>query len=459
MVYLYNQSTFKTKGNSLPVFVIFATIIPFHMKKLIALSLLITLVIAFACKKDENTPISATGDYVVFAWNDLGMHCLNPSYDELVILPPYNTVNVQVMKRGNPPAIVTSGVTVEYSLVNNTTSSNKRSYGGFWTNFTALFGGAAPTNDIGLTGNGLSGIMTLKGDHYTAEGMPVVPVDDAGTWSPFQVIEVKVKDGNGNVLATTRATVPTSDEINCAKCHSGGGGSTFSNILQKHDDKLGTGLMSEKPVLCAKCHGSPALGTTGPGTSGKYLSEAIHSFHSDKGAACYDCHPGTTTMCSRSLAHMGTNSDGNCTTCHGDMANVASTIGSGARVPWVNEPKCSACHADVTGVDTGDGLYRNSKGHGNVMCSACHGSPHAMFPSRVTSDNYQPNQYQGSKIKTIGSCGVCHDNSRGEGSGGEFTEVHGGSSPENKNACHVCHTAITSTTSSWPHAYTWKNSN
>ena len=26
-------------------------------------------------------PAAAPGDYVVLAWNDLGMHCLNPSYD------------------------------------------------------------------------------------------------------------------------------------------------------------------------------------------------------------------------------------------------------------------------------------------------------------------------------------------------------------------------------------------
>jgi hypothetical protein len=65
----------------------------------------------------------------------------------------------------------------------------------------------------------------------------------------------------------------------------------------------------------------------------------------------------------------------------------------------------------------------------------------------------------GIKIKTIGSCGVCHNNSRGAGSGGEFKSTHGGANPEKKNACHVCHTAVSNNTDSWPHAYTWKNSN
>ena len=412
-----------------------------------------------ACQKDDGTTVPiANSDYVVFAWNDLGMHCLNPTYDELVILPPYNTVNAQVVKRGNPPQIVTTGITLEYSLVNNSYSFGKRQYGGFWTYFTDLFGGTAPAKDIGLTGTALSGNMTLKTDHFTAEGMPVVPVNDAGTWDPYQVIDIQVKDGSGNLLATTQATVPTSDEINCAKCHSGGTSSVFTNILQAHDDKEGTSLVSQKPVLCADCHGSPALGTSGPGTSGKYLSQALHGSHASRSAACYDCHPGSTTKCSRSLAHMGTAGDGNCTTCHGDMAQVASSISSG-RIPWQTEPKCATCHDATDGVDTQTALYRNSSGHGNLYCSACHGSPHAMYPSREAKDNYQPNQYMGSTIKTIGSCGVCHDDSRGEGVGGEFAEVHGGTNPEAQNACHVCHTAISTNTAAWPHSYTWRNTN
>jgi hypothetical protein len=427
--------------------------------KISLLMLLAGILLIFSCEKDENTNIPAAGgDYVVFAWNNLGMHCLNPTYDELVILPPYNTVEVQVIKRGDPPQIITSGVTVDYSMVNNTSSYGKREYGGFWTYFTDLFGGTAPAHDIGLTGTGLAGTMTVSADHFVAEGMPVVPVNDAGTWDPFQVIDIKVKDGSGNVLVTTQATVPTSDEINCAKCHTEGAGSVFTNILTAHDIAHGTDLVNSKPVLCASCHGSPALGTNGPGTSGKYLSQAIHGYHASKDASCYDCHPGNTTKCSRSNAHMGTTGDGNCTTCHGDMANVASTIDNG-RVPWVTEPKCVTCHTDVTGVDTQNALYRNSTGHGNVYCTACHGSPHAMYPSREAKDNYQPEHYQGSKIKSIGSCGVCHDNSRGEGSGGEFNEAHGGTNPEKKNACHVCHTAISDNTADWPHSYTWKNSN
>lgn len=415
------------------------------------------ILIGISCSKDDDVPEVDTA-YAVFAWNDLGMHCLNPTYNELVILPPYNTVNVQVVRKGNPPQVVTSGLTVEYNILNNTSSVGKREYGGFWTHFTALFGGTKPANDIGLTGTGLAGTMKPKSDHFSAEGMPVVPVNDAGTWDPYQVIEVKVKDGSGNLLATTRATVPVSDEIDCAKCHSGGTSTAFTNILKAHDEEENTTLVSLKPVLCAKCHGSPALGTTGPGSSGKYFSQAIHGSHATRGASCYDCHPGNTTKCSRSSAHMGASGTGNCVQCHGDMANVALSIKSG-RVPWVSEPGCATCHSGVTGVATNATLYRNATGHGNLYCTACHGSPHAMYPSAEAKDNFQPDQYQGSKIKSIGSCGVCHKDSRGEDDPEEFMEKHGGTKPDKKTSCHVCHTAVSGNTASWPHGYSWKNSN
>ncbi len=405
------------------------------------------------CEKNTSQVQNPNSDYAVFAWNDLGMHCLNPTYDKLVILPPYNTVWAQVVKRGNPPQIVTSGITVSYRLLNNTTSYSKRSYGGFWDNSNKLFG-VTLAHDIGLKGNGLSGNMTAAADHFIIEGIPVVPVNDDGTtWNPFQVAEITVKDGSGTTIAQTQTTVPTSDEINCAKCH---GVNAFDDILAKHDDEFHTTISTNTPILCASCHPSPALGiTTGPQM---YLSRAIHGSHASRqGITCYDCHPGATTKCSRSLRH--TAADGNCTTCHGDMANVAGTILAG-RIPWVSEPACATCHTGVTGVSTGTALYRNSQGHGSMYCPSCHGSPHAMVPSREASDNYQAIQYQGSaKIKTIGSCGVCHSSSRGESNISEFAGAHGGPNPEKSIGCRTCHTEVPASTGDWPHAFTWKNSN
>jgi hypothetical protein len=391
--------------------------------------------------------------YIVTAWNDLGMHCLNPTYDSAVILPPYNTVWAQVLKRGNPPQIVTSGLTAEYRLLNNTSSYGKGKYGQFWDNALKLFG-VSLLKDRGLNlvnptiSNGLSGKMVAVGDHFEVDGIPAVPMDDSGKWNPYQVAQITIKDSSGKIVAQTQATVPTSDEINCSKCH---GADAFNEILKKHDARHQTTLFASKPVLCASCHGSPALGQTGPGSSGKYLSQAMHGYHASKGASCYDCHPGNKTQCSRSLAH--TAMDGNCTACHGSMAEVAGSIAAG-RVPWANEPTCVKCHANVAEVDTGSGLYRHSKGHGGLACASCHGSPHAMVPTNQASDNYQAIQYQG-KAKALGSCAACHDSNKGEGFS-EFSKEHG--SGGRASACTTCHTGFQNAgqQSKWPHAFQWK---
>ncbi|MDP4224567.1 MAG: cytochrome c3 family protein, partial [Bacteroidota bacterium] len=179
---------------------------------------------------------------------------------------------------------------------------------------------------------------------------------------------------------------------------------------------------------------------------------------SKQGITCYDCHPGTLTKFNRSLRH--TTEDGNCNNCHGDMANVANTILSG-RTPWDNEPACITCHKEVAGVNTGTLLYRDSQGHGNMYCASCHGSPHSMMPSRETSDNFQSKQYQGftSRIKSIGSCGVCHNSSKGESNISEFAGAHGVQNPEVSIGCRACHTSIPANTAEWPHSFTWNNSN
>jgi predicted CxxxxCH...CXXCH cytochrome family protein len=411
--------------------------------------------------------VPLTGTYVVLAWNDLGMHCLNPSYDTAVILPPYNTVWAQVIQRGNPPQIVTGNITVNYEILNNTKSSNKRLFGQFWTYCKQLFGiTLVPDTGLNLEDpnihNGLSGTMVLKGDHFQVNGIPVTPIDDSNTWNPYQVARITVKDSTGAVLATTQATVPTSDEFSCNLCH---GTNPFQNILDVHNKNVKSVVLTP-PVLCAACHGSPALGQTGRGSSGKYLSEAIHGFHTGKtapgGAAigCYDCHPGPTTQCNRSIAHSdATKVPGTCTNinCHGDIAKIASDIATNVKIPWVNEPKCVSCHSGVNGVDTGSTLFRNAKGHGGLYCAGCHGSPHAMYPVNTTMDktgNFQATQYQ-SVAKSLGSCiASCHQHSTSRGGGSsDFAKQHGNGSSK----CGTCHTGfVNPATANWPHAYTWK---
>jgi hypothetical protein len=401
---------------------------------------------------------TGSSKYVVFAWNDLGMHCLNPTYDQAVILPPYNTVQAQVVQRGNPPVIVTNGLTVNYSILGNTTSANKAKFGQFWTYAYKLFG-VSPAIDKGLNledptiSNGLSGSMLVKGTRFVVNGIPLTPINDAGVWNPFQTGIITVKDGTGAVVASTNIVVPTSDEINCSKCH--GTTNAFGDILQKHDAKFYTNLSSSSPVLCASCHGSPALGQTGRGSSGTYMSEAIHASHANRNASCYDCHPGATTKCNRSKAH--TDATGACTNCHGSMANVAATIKVKGRLPWTNEPTCSQCHTNIPGVDTNGVRFRDSAGHGQMACVACHNSPHAMLPSNVAGDSYSAVYYQGKEAaeKAIGSCGACHSSNHGKGFSGWYDE-HGRSGAEAQSACNVCHTGFQNPIqANFPHQFQW----
>jgi hypothetical protein len=396
---------------------------------------------------------STTVSYTLIGWNDLGMHCISPRFSQMAILPPYNNLMAQVIKKGDPPQVVTSGFTLQYSLINNTTVKGKTD---FWTYVKDLFG-LSPSPGIGLTGNGLSGTMQVVGDHFEATGIPALPYNDNMVWDPYQQAVITLKDPKGKVIASTTVVIPVSDELNCQKCHDAGGiaapgintGSVEGNILTLHDQREGTDLMASRPVLCASCHSDNALGLTG-NPALPSLSEAMHTKHGSLGAsapACFDCHPGPKTQCNRSaIEGMGpVGTDPNCERCHGDLQEVAASVTQG-RIPWVQEPTCAQCHGQQ--FSTGQDLYRNSRGHGGVYCSACHNSPHAWWPSTNALDNAQPIALQGS-AGPIGSCQVCHTTSPGgdnphtasghpagwRDSHGDYVERNGTSS------CQTCHGA------------------
>ena len=151
------------------------------MKILFAILIAAASFLLLSCATEDSTPTAAGKAYVVFAWNDLGMHCLNPTYDTAVLLPPYNTVWAQVIKRGNPPQVVTAGISLEYRIVNNTASYTKTygdsKFGQFWDNCLALFG-VSLAHDKGLNledplvHNGLSGAMVGKYRPFSSKRDP-----------------------------------------------------------------------------------------------------------------------------------------------------------------------------------------------------------------------------------------------------------------------------------------------
>jgi hypothetical protein len=384
--------------------------------------------------------------YVIVAWNNLGMHCYDPDFSSIAILPPYNTLVAQVIKVGDPPQIVTSGVTVEYSFPDNTFSVGRRGRSdktNFWQYAEALFGVSLPPN-IGLTGKGLAGTMDLAPDgvSFVAEGIPLTEIRDQDAVTrkpyPYQKALIVAKDAGNPKKALAELTVvaPVSTELMCVNCHADDmdattkyfpdvqpTGKVETNILTLHDylnaDNYAvylkdypellakTPLMDHQPVLCAWCHGSNALGAPVVGDI-KNLSNAMHGHHNPDNApditpdtdGCYNCHPGPKTQCLRDT--MSQNFALNCTNCHGDITVVALNPN-----PWLNEPKCSNTGCHGAGYDTSLPLYRESQGHGGIYCEGCHDSTHAIAPSREANDGIKFNQLQGHP-GTLSGCTVCH---------------------------------------------------
>ncbi len=354
---------------------------------------------------------AASGTYKILAWNDLGMHCYSRDFADMAVLPPYNTLWVQVIMMDDPPILVTTGINVEYSYPDNTYSVGKTN---FWSYDQALFGVDLPPN-IGLKGKGLAGTMELSGDHFVAEGIPITEYSDSAPAirQPYQLATVVVRDSStGVVLASTSVVTPTSSEMRCDNCHSDTGiakpqtptGKVETNILQLHDEETGTTLMTSRPVLCATCHGSNALGMPGdPGL--KNLSKAMHEKHTEvipnSLYGCYNCHPGPQTRCLRDVMSTG---GMNCIDCHGGMSEVATNPN-----PWLNEPRCDTCHNSGE-YQQDQALYRFSKEHGGLYCEACHDSTHAVAPSREANDAIKFIALQGQN-GPLEECSVCHTGS------------------------------------------------
>jgi hypothetical protein len=345
--------------------------------------------------------------YVLIGWNDLGMHCSNKYFGKVAVLPPFNNIHAQLVKKqtGMLPEIVTTGFIVQYSIPYNTFSVGKTD---FWTYAQQLFGLPQPLPpNIGLTGKGLSGTLDTNSGFFLATGIPDTPFKDTNfvQEKPFQLIHLVAKTTSGTTVSTTDCVIPVSNEINCVSsgCHP-----SEQHILNEHETV--PGFNTNGPVLCGSCHGTAALGTIGDTINAKKFSYRIHDKHKNMLPAndintCYKCHPGPNTLCLRDTMARLPSNPLICQTCHGTMATIASSIQQGRR-PWLDEPKCLTCHGNNYAEEPGK-LYRNSKGHGGIFCSGCHGSPHAIFPSREANDNLQNITLQGHS-KALRNCMVCH---------------------------------------------------
>ena len=357
----------------------------------------------------------AAGEHVI-AWNNLGMHCMDSDFSLFSILPPYNTIYAQVVDGSGNLVTDPGGFTVTYQAVAdpsgslNTTSVGKTN---FWDYVQTLFG-ATLSPDQGLAGFAMPGSanqpqpMTWDAAQrwFMAEGIPITPYDDQGFKNPYPMMRVTLKNGTGQVLATTDIVLPVSDEMDCRACHASGSSPAAepsagwvydpnpdldyrSNILRLHDERhlgkaaFGDSLVaagyttggleataaSGTTVLCASCHASNALPGTGvPGLPP--LTRAVHGWHahvtdptngqsldaSTNRSACYRCHPGSTTRCLRGAMGAAVASDGSlamqCQSCHGSMSEVG-----GEREGWLDEPGCGSCHTGTATANSGEIRY------------------------------------------------------------------------------------------------------
>lgn len=484
---------------------------------------------------DDNTDTQTKSSaYTLLAWNDLGMHCFDgKDFSVFSILPPYNNLNAHLINYNlTDNKLVTSDVTLTYEALEhessiNTSSADKTN---FWDYASKLFPGANPPNDVGLTGNKtpstIPQVMTYNETHkwFEADGIPILNYDDdTNNKNFYPMVKVVAKDSNGKVLATADVVLPVSDEMDCSKCHSStsilddakpiGGWVNHAdslkdyklNILRLHDENspissadlaevnakgynynssLYDTAINGTPILCASCHSSNALATTGVGTIAS-LTSVIHSKHgevldpdtnsklnsSTNRTACYSCHPGAETQCLRGAMGKATDSFGNqtmqCQSCHGNIDDV----GNSSREGWLDQPNCQVCHQNgeryenalvngslravldnkfATNPNTpslGKSLYRFSTGHGDLQCSSCHGSTHAIYPTSHSADNILSNAVQGHS-GTIAECTSCHTTVPKTTTGGphgmhtvgqSWVEDHEDVAEDNHTQCATCH--------------------
>lgn len=411
---------------------------------------------------------STNDEYILLAWNDLGMHCITDSDPWFVILPPANTLEAQLIKRGDPPNIVTEGVELRYSVQDG--FRNPSEHVPFWDYSKKIFGADLEKN-VGLFGQGVVGKMKLKADgiSFIAPAIPVAPYSDDKKVNPFPIFTIEAVDTiTGKVLAAAKAVTPTSTEMGCRNCHGGGwkvngkagvADETAINILKAHDKLSGTNLYKDaiegNPKLCQSCHPDPALGAKGiPGVN--FLSSSIHGFHANYmyiagSAACAMCHPASPAGNTKCMRGVHNSAGVGCVDCHGTLSehgasllktkpeleqnsrmlsnlsfkNVSSQADINARTPWAQEPDCLTCHENFEAPAQNKNsfntwnkefnmLYRERTGDaGMVRCEACHGSTHALYPAKnmydKNRDNLQPLQYMKNTLP-IGSQGncICH---------------------------------------------------
>jgi len=384
--------------------------------------------LVFGCLLYGFVPASNAATSTILGWNNLGMHCMDSDYSVFSILPPYNTVEAQLIVGGR---LVTDGTgyTVTYEpLADPSGSINSTSVGkgNFYTYTPFLYGTFAP--DQGLVGWPMPGSVTSRGTNlfetlnqpvhgvftpvnwFHAEGIPITPYDDAMRKNPYPLMRMIAWNSANQPIATNDVVLPVSDEMDCRVCHASGTQAAAQsaagwvwdglperdyrlNILRLHDEyqfalvpalyaaALATngynpaGLYRRvtadgKPVLCALCHASEALQTAGfPGVPP--LTAAVHSRHANV------TDPVTQTTLNDSLNRSA------CYRCHPGSTTrcLRGAMGSAIAADGSMEMQCQSCHGNMSAVGSSSRV-------GWIMepnCQACHVGTATNNPIRYTT--------------------------------------------------------------------------
>lgn len=348
-------------------------------------------------------------NWVLLGWNNLGMHCMDDDYSIFSILPPYNTLNAQLLwSRNGTTRLVTNGAgafTVTYEAVADLDGSRNATAVGktdFWSHEHQMYGVDLPP-DVGLAGKAMPGAANTpqamdwetNEAWYVAYGIPITPWDDRGLKNPYPLMRVKAKRASdGAELASLDVVLPVSDEMDCRACHGSGSGPAARpaagwvndpnrshdyrlNILRLHDDHhapasnfvsaataLGYSTNGLYPtalggtaILCAKCHASEALPGFGFADIPP-LTRAVHALHAGV------INP------ANGLVMDATGNRSACYQCHpgSDTRCLRGAMGGAIAADGSTLIQCQSCHGGMSAV----GAASRTGWLEEPNCQACH---------------------------------------------------------------------------------------
>jgi hypothetical protein len=440
---------------------------------------------------------------------------MDDDYQVFSILPPFNTVNAQLLDANGKLVKNPAGLTLTYEAIADPSGSiNRTSVGktNFWATAPLLYGSYLTVPDVGLAGMKMPGLANTPQtfpwggsaslNWFEATGIPITPTDDAGRPNAYPLMRLKAKNATGSVLAQADVVLPVSAEMDCRACHASSAGPAAKplagwendpnskhdfryNILRLHDEKhLASGVYTQAlatavyrpeglyatakagvPILCAECHKSEAL--PGSGITGiSPLTQSMHARHATvtspsnglsldsvtNRSACYQCHPGSTTQCLRGAMGAAINqTNGTLAMQCQSCHGGMSTVGAATRTGWLDEPSCQACHTGTAVQNSGQIRYTSVF----TSTGAMRVPANRTFATNADVPMTGKSLYRFSKGHGGLQCSACHGSTHAE-----WPSVHSNDNILPKNLqghsgvlieCLACHKSMPETVAGGPH--------